>query len=331
MKVKYFFQIFLMITLPYNIHAQFTTGADGFFIKEGTPIFIDGLTLNPSADLDITNNTLEISHTAIPSSPQPSVLRVYQWDSPISFVGNIGFYYDASELNGNDATTLKLQYNSQSGNIGFTPIENSIPTTGYVSATLTTPLNMLQLTAFPSGPTMAVSLLSFDAYKKGESLALLEWVTVYESNSSHFVVERSKNAKHFEALGTVKSLAYNGNSTQKLTYNFSDTKPLHGNNFYRLKQYDFNGSFTYSPVRSLWFDAQSNIKVYPNPADAILYIEGLEGTEEIRLYDAIGRLVLSTKSSETTTTIHLERLTPGTYILKIEGEGKNVQHKIVKE
>lgn len=72
--------------------------------------------------------------------------------------------------------------------------------------------------------------------------------------------------------------------------------------------------------------------IYPNPANELLNIQGLEMGSKIELYDVMGRLVLQQECNSTTTKQDVEYLTSGVYTLKITTkEGKEVITKVMKE
>ncbi len=111
---------------------------------------------------------------------------------------------------------------------------------------------------------LPISLLSFEAQLKENSKVELKWTTASETNNSFFTLERSKNGKDFEVLGRLDGA---GNSVAILHYSFVDHYPLEGFNFYRLKQTDFSGDYSYSEVRTV--DVQLPVhlifSLYPNP------------------------------------------------------------------
>src|SRR6185436_9292811 len=61
-------------------------------------------------------------------------------------------------------------------------------------------------------------------------------------------IERSRDKRNYSALHTVNGA---GNSNSSLKYSYADMDPLDGTSYYRLKQTDFDGHFSYSPVRSV--------------------------------------------------------------------------------
>jgi len=102
---------------------------------------------------------------------------------------------------------------------------------------------------FWSTGVLATSLNQFSVSKK-ENAALLNWSTLSETNNAGFGVERSKDAKSWEQIQFIKG---NGTTTSTVNYNAIDNNPTKGTNYYRLKQIDNNGKYTYSSVQSLYF------------------------------------------------------------------------------
>lgn len=122
----------------------------------------------------------------------------------------------------------------------------------------------------PTGP-LPVTYQYFTASKLNEKAALLRWETSQEINTSHFEVERSLDAISFAAIGRIAAA---GNASAPTQYSFSDYNPQIGVNYYRLKQADRDGYFTYSPARAVRFDLVENgmVKYYPNPTNGILNV-----------------------------------------------------------
>ena len=94
------------------------------------------------------------------------------------------------------------------------------------------------------GGSLPVELLFFHA-KLNERIVRLDWATSSEINNNFFTVERSIDGEHFEKL---LDKGGSGNTTATHYYDSFDTHPLAGRSYYRLKQTDFDGHFTYSEV-----------------------------------------------------------------------------------
>lgn len=175
-----------------------------------------------------------------------------------------------------------------------------------------------------------VTLMSFEARKKDHT-ALLVWATATEEQNSGFDVERSADGRSWSTIGFVVSLSENGKSNLKLDYDYTDNNPLNGRNYYRLKQVDHNGAYTYSDVRMLTFDKGTTIDIYPNPATSIVNLSGLSGNEHIYVFDVSGRVVKQLKAESAMVQIPLNNLDQGMYQVKIiDQEGNSSACKIMK-
>ena len=92
--------------------------------------------------------------------------------------------------------------------------------------------------------TLPVTWLSFDATPNGKQVDL-HWVTATEINNDYFIVTRSADAYGFETLGSIDG---SGNSTQQLSYGYTDYNPLPGISYYRLLQVDYDGRIHRSQI-----------------------------------------------------------------------------------
>lgn len=117
-----------------------------------------------------------------------------------------------------------------------------------------------------SGIALPVAFAEFTGKTEGNT-NILTWNTKTESNNKGFELQRSADGKNYSTIANIASKAENGNSTTQLNYQYADASPLGGTNFYRLKQFDFDGKFSYSNIVTLK-NKVSDIRitsVYPNP------------------------------------------------------------------
>jgi hypothetical protein len=111
------------------------------------------------------------------------------------------------------------------------------------------------VTTGPIEVPLPVEYLSFNVYVR-HIYVILDWTTATEMNNSHFVVERSVNGYSFEELTTVEG---SGNSSVPIDYTATDENPLSRRMFYRLKQVDYNGQYTYSPIKVIYITEGSRL------------------------------------------------------------------------
>src|SRR6185312_4071306 len=102
---------------------------------------------------------------------------------------------------------------------------------------------------------------------------------------------------------------------------FTDQSPIDGNNYYRFKQKDFDGKYSYSPVRLVKLNSGERFQIMPNPAQHYVIIKMARiKKSDITIFDALGRNVTSSVYIQTVTQnelkIDISRLSNGYYIVK---------------
>ena len=118
----------------------------------------------------------------------------------------------------------------------------------------------------------------------------LDWTTLSEENAALFDIMRSANGSEWVYLGEV---AANGTTSSIHDYSFIDSEPLSGENYYRLKQHDLDGTIYYSKVIRVKTPISKAWKLYPNPVHDILEVRFTNKEDGIlQIFDATGRLVL---------------------------------------
>lgn len=137
---------------------------------------------------------------------------------------------------------------------------------------------------------LPLELLSFEAVEMG-TMVELNWTTSSEINNDYFSVERSTDGVNWESIG-VKAGA--GNSAVSIDYTEYDENPHQGVSYYRIKQHDFDGTWTISNIESVNFEGIEIITAYPNPGSEIVnvVINSSESAEaSITLFDSQGKRI----------------------------------------
>lgn len=161
--------------------------------------------------------------------------------------------------------------------------------------------------------------------------AQLQWETLTELNSKDFTVEYSTDGLHFVALVTVPA---KGNSTTKQTYRYIHTSLAQGTNYYRIKQTDLDGAFTYSSTVIVASDCNNvPIVAYPNPVQNNLTVV-IPGTDKrtITVTDATGRRINQYIVNGGTQVINASSWAKGMYSLTITKDGAlSFVMKVIKD
>ena len=165
----------------------------------------------------------------------------------------------------------------------------------------------------------------------------LKWETANEINVSHFEIEKSHDKLNF--IYTGKTIA-KGNTAMNNLYDFIDTNPYEGSNYYRLKIMDIDQQYTYSNVIMI----QKNVlntsiaAVYPNPASNMIHIDlNIAKTEKtnIQVLDMTGRLVrefnVTLEKGFSTHQLDLASIANGQYMIRIPISNSVLLSKFTKQ
>lgn len=161
------------------------------------------------------------------------------------------------------------------------------------------------------------------------------WSTLSESDSHHFLVERSFDGEEFHPIGTVDAAI---NSTTVTDYLFVDKAPRCGTNHYRITMVDLDGSSLRSnTVNTTYRPLGSQVMLMPNPAKDMMYVTVANdlGAYTMRIMDATGRTLrmLAFSEQKGPYAIPVNDLDPGAYMLVLTNAMDEVQsiHSFVKE
>jgi hypothetical protein len=173
---------------------------------------------------------------------------------------------------------------------------------------------------FTVDAALPIELFDFIAMATRDGRIKLQWTTTTEINNDFFSIERAvapeiKFSKIFEVPGA-------GTTTAKTSYEQIDEKPYPGVNYYRLKQTDFDGKFSYSKVVSA--EVQKVTSVYPNPITdkwSVEFEDAGTSPRVIEVLDLTGKKITEYKTQLTRIDLSREGIPAGTHILKIIAAG----------
>ena len=163
---------------------------------------------------------------------------------------------------------------------------------------------------------LPIELISFEAFAMNDDVKL-EWATASEVDNDRFEIERSLDGDHFEWIGSVPGA---GNSNGTHYYSQLDSDPHIGINYYRLRQLDFNGDHTYSPVRSVMMPGiPGEVQLVPNPGSEVVDILAgfADPGHQLVMLDATGREVLRVPLRTERTSINVSEFPLGAYCYRV--------------
>ena len=248
----------------------------------------------------------------------------------------IKIHFGTNDLvtDGNAITIVKNTYATPNawidvGGAGGPAYSGGIYLTGSIAST-SSPTAFNSFSNFAIGfrkmVILPVTTLDFTALVNQNNIDL-QWMTTSEFNNRFFTVEKSKDGVHFEAIQNISTRAPGGYSQVILKYATQDNSPYTGISYYRLKQTDTDGKFSYSKIVTVSFLGVQQVSVYPNPTTGIIYIKGLSAnTTQIECYDAGGKVVATGLATVQNRMAKINfNVTNGIYILKYTTDKGNWQ------
>ena len=174
-----------------------------------------------------------------------------------------------------------------------------------------------------SGAALPVELLYFYGEKEGGNVRL-DWQTATELNNSHFDIEWSRDGVSFEKIGEVAGA---GTTNEVQFYGFLHLSPILGQNYYRLKQVDFDDKYEYTDILSVNYELgikNYELNIFPNPASKFIIIDGIEEGKIIQIFNVNGKLVKAFYQNASTEQTDISDLPSGTYFVKMKNQVKKL-------
>ncbi len=178
--------------------------------------------------------------------------------------------------------------------------------------------------------SLPIELIHFTA-KCNDEIINFSWATASEKNNLFFTIEGSENGNSFSSI---KKLNGNLNSSEKLEYNESITaNTISGLHYFRLKQTDIDGKFSYSKLIYVSCEKNKNsFKLFPNPASTFINVESDEMPSNIIVKNSLGQEVVLKNISinNKLALIDISELPPGIYILLVQEKFHQEYVKFIK-
>lgn len=174
---------------------------------------------------------------------------------------------------------------------------------------------------------LPITLTYFDVSAKKQD-ALVRWGVSNQTNNQFFEIEKSKDAINWQKITTIDGA---GTTSQYLEYQYLDKNAFKGISYYRLKQIDFNGEFSYSSIVSI--NIKKEINIYPNPAKDFINVAINSNVEPffIKIIDNIGKEyeIKEYQKQNDTIIIDIKHLPNGIYYFRWIDESEIITKKVI--
>ena len=272
-----------------------------------------------------SSGSIDVTNTRSPSlrdivNDQGVENGPYMHDGSLATLMDVINHYDDIPNNPNN-TNLDNRLNGNGGNLNLTDTEKDellafLQTLGgsdlYVSEKWSDPFDANGNIELLNTVLLSVEFLSFDVYLEDEVISL-EWETAAEINNYGFEILHSQNLTDWSVVDFVDG------ANESSEYEYVHFDPSAGENYYRLKQIDFDGQFDLSEVRSVSMKENNEIiEVYPNPTYDFININTSSRAEYAYVYDINGQVVKQVDFNDSTR-IDLSELESGAYFIKVLG------------
>lgn len=248
-------------------------------------------------------------------------------------VGSIDIRFDLTGLGNITTTDLRLLIDTDNDGIFIdeTPISGATSIGGnvYQFAGVSAIANNLRFTLGTTNTSqtpLPIELLNFNVKTTNDESVKIFWQTASETNNDYFSIERSQNGYDWNEISRIDGA---GNSSSQLDYTTYDLNPFKGISYYRLKQTDFDGEFSFSTIKSINNSSNNLTEIYPNPtSNKITLIGDSYELEIINVYNIVGENVTNQttliENNNGKIIIDFSKLSTGTYYIRTKTTANKV-------
>ena len=315
---------------------------DQYAVDVSTKIYVNGGVGNDWGVFEVFPNSIT---GLMPREAQNAYFPLVQDLGPDS-IRITGYGVDGGEYNqvqqthlgpnwGSSGTTMRYRTDTQGGNSGSPVIDeltgNSVGVHTHGGCTSSggnnsgTSLFSAPFWAAVDSGIIPVELTSFTAVGY-DDYAEISWITATETNNAGFSLERNSSHNYWNEVVFISG---SGTTTETKAYNYVDEKLTVGKHSYRIKQIDYDGTFTYSKIVEVEISAPDNYALfqnYPNPfnpSTKIKFSIPSDAQVQLNVYNMLGEQVAEIFNGSLTGGYHeivfdATALTSGIYFYRIE-------------
>jgi hypothetical protein len=229
----------------------------------------------------------------------------------------ITFSNPAIDFNSGDFITIKAGTIVSFGYFTVIPTINPGPYNAFIASD-----DYLSIAA--AQVPLPVELTAFSVSEINNKIHL-RWETMSETNNKEFQIEHASDGKTWEKVGVIDG---KGTSLELSHYEFLHEFPTDGENYYRLKQVDYDGTFEYSKIISISSSDYQEFVIFPNPTSEKIRLKGItEG--KIIIFNTSGEIVQEEEISSEE--IDISALPTGIFFIRVSNEKQTFSKRILKK
>ncbi len=224
-----------------------------------------------------------------------------------------GLYQECVSLQ-NGQSTVEIEYNAPSGSeivATYQSFERSASNPCGVIVCESGSCDENGACSNSSSQSLPISLVSFEAEPRSKGV-LIKWKTASEINNSHFVVERSSDAVDWEPIASINGAV---NSELSHTYEIVDFEVTAEKCYYRLVQFDLDGTSSIFPMVAVEFPVGNEVYIDFNSYSHTLQVNNAEDDGRLQVYDFHGQKIKEIEDLSGAGLIDLGLIVPGDYIV----------------
>jgi len=176
---------------------------------------------------------------------------------------------------------------------------------------------------------LPVELLYFTAKLKNKNIGQLNWATANELNNAGYEVEHALPTTGVPVFNQIGYVDGAGTTTMQKFYDYEVPRLASGVHYFRLKQVDFDGSYTYTQIRALEVEARLVKKLFPtilHEGSSTVYLQVTKSDNyKVEIITALGQMVESYDADMQSETYHeisfdINRYVSGVYFVRISSD-----------
>ena len=193
-----------------------------------------------------------------------------------------------------------------------------------------------------SANILPITLVRFTAVLNEDNDVLLEWITANETDNAFFTIERSRDWQDPTTFTPILTVDGQGTTFTQNTYSAVDYELLEGVYYYRLKQTDIDGQFTYSKIVAVQIKGgatqEKEVTLFPNPLgnqNLNFKLKGFAPNQNfnVLVYDMTGRLTFTKEVNILANVVEIpvqeHQLSAGAYVVRVVSEDQTFYKKLI--